>query len=61
MHRREALHRESVEVLEQAVKRGCGCSVPGGVHPAWMEPWAAWSGTRPGGWWPYLQLELDDP
>mgnify|MGYP001854748618 CR=1 FL=1 len=32
------LYYESGEVLEQAVQRGCGCLVPGGVNtkPVWM-------------------------
>jgi len=25
------------------------------LRPGWMGPWAAWSSTRSGGWWPYLQ------
>ena len=30
-------------------------------RPGWMGPWATWSDTRSGGWWPCLWLELDDP
>jgi len=60
----EVLYQESDEMLEQAAQRGLWtphhwrCS-----RPDWMGPWATWSGTKCGGWWPCLGggLEIHDP
>jgi len=56
----ESLHKVSRDCPERLwMLHPWRCSRPG-----WMGPWAAWSSTRSGGWWPCLwrvEVELDDP